>query len=156
MSKRNLHPHPPHNFPNKDILERVNFLTEISKVAAQDPDLCDLAQYLGSEAIKTAQKSKIRIRPKQLFCKNCKTPLIPPLTAQVIKSHNIIHYKCKICNKERKKHLDEKSKLSNTNTKHVCYIQDVTNNEISTIFSSSETNNVNSTNPQKNVILNFD
>lgn len=139
MSKRKII-QAPNNFPNKDILERINFLTEISKVAAQDPDLYSLAQYLGSEATQTAQKSKIRVKPKQLFCKNCKTLLIPPFTAEVIKSHNILHYKCKICNGERKKYITEKDGTSQSNAQHWCYIQEVENDQISTIFSFFGTN----------------
>lgn len=141
-SNKQKTPSPPNQFSNKETLERINFLAEISKVAAQDPDLVDLAQYLGSEANQIAQKSKMRIKPKQLFCKNCRTPLVPPLTAEIIKSHNVIHYKCKMCNKERKQYLSEKDKPI-SNKQHIRYIQDVSNDGISTIFSSKTTTSTN-------------
>ena len=140
---------PPQDFSKKDIFERINYLTEISKVAAQDPDLYQLSQYLGNEANQTAQKSKIRIKPKQLFCKNCKTPLVSPLTAEVVKSHNVIHYKCKICKKERKKYLNEKIKTQRSNVQHFCFVQDVSNDQIVTIYSSTDANKSNSASVSK-------
>lgn len=68
---------------NQDIYERINFLAEAAKIAASNPDLITLSQYLGSEADLTAKRSNIRTKPKKTLCKKCHTPLLLNTTAEV-------------------------------------------------------------------------
>lgn len=96
--------------PNKDILERINFLSEAAKLSAQDSTLVNLSQHFGAEAHLIALKSKIRIRPQKIFCKNCKTALVAPLTATVTKTNNCMIYKCKLCQSQHRIYLSEKKK----------------------------------------------
>ena len=68
---------------NQDIYERINFLTEAAKVAAENPDLVPIAQHLGTEADLTAKRSNIRTKPKRVLCKKCHVPLVFNTTARV-------------------------------------------------------------------------
>jgi RNase P subunit RPR2 len=83
-------------------MERIHFLAEASHVAASDPQLLDLAQYLGSEAVLTAKKSQIRAKPRHTFCKKCKTPLVAPFTASVDFSPKWLNITCQLCKTRQK------------------------------------------------------
>lgn len=95
---------PPQRLQQRDVYERINFLSEAAKAASMEPELVGLSQYLGSEMDLIAKKSKIRVKPKQTFCKKCKTPLISPISSETSIRGNYIVYKCKICGSVTKKY----------------------------------------------------
>ena len=89
-------------FQNRDVYERINFLTEAAKAAASNPDLINLSQFLGSEADLTTKKSNIRIKPKHVLCKKCHTPLIFDTTTQISVGPQFSEYKCLNCGTKKK------------------------------------------------------
>ncbi|OHT06986.1 hypothetical protein TRFO_24871 [Tritrichomonas foetus] len=125
---------PPNKIPNQEILERVNFLTEVSKISAEIPELVDLSQYLGTEANLAAQKSNIRMTPKRVFCRKCKTPMVPPLTAEFIKKKDFTIIKCKTCNSKFKEYIGEYK--TNSKAPHWRFLQEFENNSLKTISES--------------------
>ena len=123
---------PPQRLPQRDVLERINFLSEASKLASMDPDLIGLSQYLGTEMDYTAKKSKVRIKPKQTFCKKCKTPMISPISSDTFIRGNFIYYKCKLCGNVTKKYK-EMERTSNDKTEHWIFHQEYKNGKLEII-----------------------
>ena len=121
----------PKQISNKEVIEKINFLTEIAKISAEIPELIDLSQYLGNEAVLSAQKSKIRLKPKHILCKNCNTPLISPLTSDIKVRGGKIYYACKNCKKIYKKHLNEKT--PSKKVEHWIFHQEIKQNNLETL-----------------------
>lgn len=117
---------PPVRPTNKEILERINFLAAAAKEAGKNSELIELAQFYGNQADLTAKKSIVRIKPKHIFCKKCKSPLIPPLCAKVVIEHNYLKYICKICGETRKIYKEPKTKENKI--PHTSFVQDFTQN----------------------------
>lgn len=103
----------------QEVLERINFLNSIARTAANQEQLIPLAQYFGSEAILTAQRSKIRTKPKRILCKKCNVPLESEYTSTVSIGPKFIVYKCKICRKIKKDYISgEKEKRTEHTVKN--------------------------------------
>ena len=131
MIKKKGIPKPPERVQNIEVLERIQFLAQASEIAGLDEDLLDLAQYLGSEANQTAQKSKIRAKPKYRFCKQCKCPLVPPHLATITIKREHILVRCNQCLATQKifKHRRE----DHRDVRHWRYVQKVHGKELRTV-----------------------
>lgn len=91
----------------QEVLERINFLNSAAKIAANNEDLVTLSQYLGNEAILTAQRSNVRTKPKRVLCKSCNVPLESEITSKVSVGPKFVIYQCKICGKTKKVYIDD-------------------------------------------------
>ena len=121
-----MKPKTPTKVVNKEILERINFLAAASKEAGKKSEMIDLAQFYGNQADLTAKKSIVRLKPKHVFCKKCKSPLIPPLCAKVTVEQNYILYTCNICGESRRVYKEPKEKKDKI--PHSAFLQDFTKN----------------------------
>lgn len=122
---------PPTKIPQRDLLERINFLAKAASTAAQFPEMTELSQYMGTEACLTAKKANIRTKPKRFFCKKCSTPLVPPFCADILVSDDHIIYECKLCHAKRKVFITEKE--SSPEIAHWKFFQRVDGKNLETI-----------------------
>ncbi|XP_012539312.1 ribonuclease P protein subunit rpr2 [Monomorium pharaonis] len=69
--------------PHKDILHRVNYLYQASRLMALKNRVA--ASYFGKNLLACSNKAQIRMEPnlKRTMCKYCRSPLIPGETARV-------------------------------------------------------------------------
>jgi len=118
MEKKKKAPNPIRNI---ETLERVNFLSEASIFASKNPDLVDLAQYLGSEADMTSKRCNIRKKPKRLFCKKCFCPLTSEFTAEIDINPKFLTYICRLCGEKKRVFNGEKPK-NNPNVHDIKYV----------------------------------
>lgn len=126
LSNVNSSSQSPKKLANLEAMERVNCLARVSQFAASDPDLFDLAQYLGTETDLAAKKSTIRMNPKHFFCKKCKNSLIFPLAARDSKSVT-----CQHCHSRQKVH--EMVRNPSEKVQHWHFFQEVRNGDLVTL-----------------------
>lgn len=124
-------PRAPTKVPNQELLERIHFLAEASEAAGRDQDLLELAQYLGSECDLTAKKSMIRTKPNYVFCRKCKTPMIPPHLADVVVKRNHVLYRCKQCFETHK--IYKRPKKAKSGIRHWKFIQEMRRRKLVTV-----------------------
>jgi RNase P subunit RPR2 len=108
---------------NVECLERINFLAQAARQAAQDPDLADLGQYLGTEMDLMAKKSVIRYRAPGDFCKKCKAPLVPPVSSSISVKNGYSVVRCSMCDSVTRVYHNKK--VSESRSLHHSYIQDI-------------------------------
>jgi RNase P subunit RPR2 len=123
---------PPKKLPNLEAMERIHFLARAAQIAGSDPDLLDLAQSLGTEADVAAKKSVIRVRPKHLFCKKCRSPLVFPAAIRESGCHFFV--KCQFCQKRQRVYTGESE--VGQRISHSRFVQEVRDGKV-TILSKS-------------------
>lgn len=126
-------PHPPTRIANAELMERINFVAEAAKLAGQDEDLAALAQYLGTEADLTAKKGMIRTKPNHTFCKNCKSPLIPPHLARYSVKRDFVAVHCLQCQTVHKIFRTEKESSGPSQVPHWSFVQELQGRNVVTL-----------------------
>lgn len=107
--------------PNRDVVEKLNFLTNVLESIGNNPDLAPLSEYLATDLIGASNKSQIRVRPRPLMCRKCRMPLCPPngVITRVTKDYTV--YKCSTCETSFKQyhHNEETFRSADTTSREI-------------------------------------
>ncbi len=93
--------------------ERIETLFMLARSAIADGDIALSRKYI-SYAVKIREHYNIRLgAQKYLFCKKCKTLLVPGITSstRLVSSNNIILVKCLNCGAEMRKVYKKKARI---------------------------------------------